>query len=228
MPQPKGPGGVTKSKELHFFWLLDGSGSMQGEKIEALNYAIAEAIPGMQEAAGKNPEARVLVHALRFASDVEWISQNGAPFEGAPEPIPLSKFKWKDDFIKAIGDTHMGEALSKVADELDQPILILVTDGHATDNFDEGLRKLMAQRLGKHAIRLAVGIGDEFDGDRLKKFVGDEKIPIIVPDAAKKSLADRIKFISTTAIVRSSQPIGAPAKDPAKDDVWKRFSSSQQ
>jgi len=42
------PGGPIASRPLHFIWILDCSGSMQGEKIGQLNFAIREAIPAMQ------------------------------------------------------------------------------------------------------------------------------------------------------------------------------------
>jgi uncharacterized protein YegL len=186
------PGGVAQRRELHFFWLLDGSGSMQGDKIQQLNFAVADSILGMREQAAKYfPKVRVVVHALRFGSDVQWISQNGSLSSAMPEPVALSEFEWEEIFIKPKGDKRMGEALSRVAEELARlnrpqyrPVLILVTDGHATDNFDAGLELLMAQRLGKHAIRLAVGIGNEFDSERLKKFIGNDKIPVLNIDTA--------------------------------------------
>jgi uncharacterized protein YegL len=129
-----------------------------------------------------------------------------------PEPVALSEFKWANRFIEAAGERKMGEALCRVAEELARlnrpqyrPVLILVTDGHATDNFDAGLELLMAQRLGKHAIRLAVGIGNEFDSAGLKKFIGNDEIPVLVADTAR-SLWKAIQFIATTGILMSASP----------------------
>ena len=50
MATAKRPGGGLETKrDLHFFWLVDSSGSMTGQKINSLNYAIAEAIPRMRD-----------------------------------------------------------------------------------------------------------------------------------------------------------------------------------
>ncbi len=47
------PGGALASRPLHFIWVADCSGSMSVDgKIQALNNAIREAIPHMQQVAG--------------------------------------------------------------------------------------------------------------------------------------------------------------------------------
>jgi uncharacterized protein YegL len=39
------PGGPISHRPLRFYWMLDVSGSMRGEKIGELNHAIREALP---------------------------------------------------------------------------------------------------------------------------------------------------------------------------------------
>ena len=126
-------------------------------KVQALNTAIREAIPHMQKVADENPNAQVLVRAIQFASGAQWhISQ----------PTPVDDFKWAD--LSAQGETDMGKALSMVADQLKippmtdralPPVLVLVSDGQPTDDFNKGLRDLMEQPWGKKAVRIAISIG---------------------------------------------------------------------
>ena len=52
--QLKRPGGELASRPLHFFWLVDCSGSMYGEKIGTVNHAIQSTIPEMADAAKDN------------------------------------------------------------------------------------------------------------------------------------------------------------------------------
>ena len=47
----KRPGGELASRPLHFFWVVDCSGSMYGEKIGTVNHAIQSTIPEMVDAA---------------------------------------------------------------------------------------------------------------------------------------------------------------------------------
>ena len=67
------PGGELATRPLHFIWLADCSGSMGSDgKIQALNTAIREAVPHMQRVADENPNAHVLVRAVKFASLVTY------------------------------------------------------------------------------------------------------------------------------------------------------------
>jgi uncharacterized protein YegL len=218
------PGGALATRDMHFIWMVDGSTSMRGEKIQSLNYAIANALPEMRAASQSNPYARVLVRALRFATDAEWINK---------EPIPVAEFNWRD--IDAEGETAMGQALGLVAQELGllrlvgrflPPVVILVTDGHPTDDFDTGLQQLLAQPMGRAATRLAVAIGSDADLGRLQDFIGNPEIrPLQAGNS--DSLAELISFASRSGIALSSTPGGAAyasAKiappETAKRDSW--------
>ena len=105
----KRPGGELATRPLHFIWIADCSGSMKEDgKIQALNMAIREAIPHMQKVAEENPNAEVLVRAMKFSSGAQWhISQ----------PTKVADFKWED--LKASGVTDMGKAFSMIADQLE-------------------------------------------------------------------------------------------------------------
>lgn len=64
----KRPGGELASRPLHFFWVVDCSGSMYGEKIGTVNHAIQSTIPEMVDAAKDNPNAQLLVRTLKFST----------------------------------------------------------------------------------------------------------------------------------------------------------------
>jgi uncharacterized protein YegL len=203
MAMTKLPGGALASRPLHFFWLVDCSGSMAGDKIQRLNFAIKEAIPEMQKVAAENPNARVLVRALSFASGAQWhISQ----------PTPVNDFRWQD--LRAHGVTDMGKALRMIADALSveqmpprglPPVLVLISDGHPTDDFNAGLRALMDQPWGKKAVRIAIAIGDDADHDVLQKFIGHPEIePLHAHNPA--DLVHFIKWASTAVLKAASSP----------------------
>ena len=64
----KRPGGQLASRPLHFFWLVDCSGAMEGEKMESVNYAIKQTIPDMRAAAEDNPNAQLLIRTIAFST----------------------------------------------------------------------------------------------------------------------------------------------------------------
>jgi uncharacterized protein YegL len=208
------PGGETQRREMHFFWLLDGSTSMTGAKIQSLNFAVGDAIPGMRKAAKTNPEVRLIVRTLRFASTAEWIGK----------PTRVEELEWRD--IEADGDTAMGQALNKVADELDQlknvaaagrhfpSLIILVTDGRNTDGqlYDDALRRLNAHPLGQAAERFAIAIGSDADVESLNTFVGERTDRVLQAETANM-LADQIKIVSQSAVKIASQTAEAAEKE---------------
>jgi uncharacterized protein YegL len=210
VPVPKRPGGAIASRPLDFFWLCDTSGSMAGAKIERLNFAIEDAIPAMREATADHPQASVFVRVVQFDDDARWLIEKRTPVE---------QFHWKKLQVQR-GLTAMGSALALVASQLRTPpfpamywppVIVLISDGHPTDktpgvpDFDEGLRALMAEPAGRHAIRIGIAIGDDADISTLTRFIGNPAIPPLQAKTAG-DLVQFIRWTSTASIARSSSP----------------------
>ncbi len=209
----KRPGGELASRPLHFIWIADSSGSMQQDgKIQALNTAIREAIPHMQKVADDNPNAQVLVRAVKFSNGAQWhISQ----------PTPVADFAWQD--ISADGETDMGKALSLVAEQLKMPpmsdralppVLVLISDGQPTDDFDSGLKALMEQPWGKKAVRIAISIGQDADNEILQKFIGHSELKPLAANSPE-ALVKHIKWASTAVLKSASSPAASGTDHPA-------------
>jgi len=201
----KRPGGELASRPLHFIWITDCSGSMTANgKIQSLNTAIRESIPHMQQVADDNPNANVLVRAIKFSSGAQWhISQ----------PTPVAEFKWID--LVADGVTDMGKAFSMVADQLKippmterglPPVLILISDGQPTDDISKGLQAIMEQQWGKKAVRLAIAIGEDADHDVLQRFIGHSEIKPLQANNPE-ALTRYIKWASTAVLKSVSSPV---------------------
>ena len=83
------PGGELASRPIHFFWVVDCSGSMSYDgKMEVVNTAIEECIPEMASAADNNPSAQLLIRALQFSSGASWLTAKPVPEPGRPRPQP--------------------------------------------------------------------------------------------------------------------------------------------
>ncbi len=211
---PKLPGGALARRPLHFIWIADCSGSMgHGGKIQSLNNAIREALPHMQQAAAENPNAEVMVRAVKFSSGANW------HVAGA---VQVDQFRWDD--LEANGVTDMGKALQLVAEQLDPavmpqralpPVLVLISDGKPTDDVSAGLRTLMDQPWGKKAVRIAIAIGDDADHTVLQRFIGHPELEPLRANNAE-SLVKFIKWVSTAVLKSASSP-ASQASEPDKD-----------
>ncbi len=198
------PGGELATRPLHFIWIADCSGSMKTDgKIQALNVAIREAIPHMQKVALENPNAQVLVRALKFSTGAQWhVSQ----------PTPVEVFRWED--LQADGVTDMGKALEMVTAQLKippmtdralPPVLVLISDGQPTDSFEKGLRALLDEPWGKKAVRIAIAIGSDADYDVLQQFIAHPEIKPLQANNPE-SLVNYIKWVSTAVLKSASSP----------------------
>jgi len=166
---------------------------MDGEKIQTLNYAIRQTIPDMQKEADADPNASVMVRALKFSDGAQW---------HIPTATPVDQFNWAD--LQAGGVTAMGMALEMVATELRSfppdtkrlpPVLVLLTDGQPTDDFKRGLDELMNVPWGKKAVRIAIAIGKDADISVLEQFTGNKEL--VLEAKNPQLLIQFIKWAST-------------------------------
>ena len=205
----KRPGGELASRPLHFFWVVDTSGSMYGEKIGAVNHAIQSVIPEMNDAANNNPNAQLLVRTLRFSTGASWITTI---------PVPIEDFAWDD--LDAEGVTDMGKAFEMLAAQLTippmsdralPPVIVLLSDGQPTDNYKKQLDKLLHLPWGKKAVRIAISIGQDADDDVLEEFTGNREL--VLQANNPEALVKMIKWASTAASM-----VSAPASRPMDHD----------
>lgn len=230
------PGGQMRHRPLHFFWLLDCSGSMSMDgKIGQLNYAIRETIPEMRQVAGENPTASLLVRVLTFSTGAEW---------HIDAPTSIDDFQWSE--VTAQGVTDMGRAFEMVAEQLQMPpmpqralppVLALVTDGQPTDDWKSGLARLDEVPWGRKAVRVAIAIGSDSSTPEalevIKKFLRNPELePLNTRNP--KQLVRAIRWASTVAVQAASVPsldsdqqTPTPSAPPIpmvasddEDDVW--------
>lgn len=199
------PGGGIAKRPLHFIIAADGSWSMNGEKIQALNYSIATMLPQLAAWERAQENAQVLVRAIKFDNRATWHIE---------EPTPVGQVRWTPLRCEPRALTHMGAGLRLMASALTaerlerralRPALILITDGISTDDFDSALAELLATPGGAAAMRIAVAIGPDARPEQLAKF-SDPSVPVLHADRAEE-IPDLLMAVSI-AVSRMSE-VGA-------------------
>ena len=190
-------------QELNLLFVIDNSGSMEGEKLGAVNNAIRDVMSIMPEIQEDTSDAVIKISALKFSDEANWIYS---------EPKLACDFKWSD--VMADGGTNLSKAYDELAKWLTKkekggqmpdiggvaPIIILMTDGMPTSyDWKNRLEKLKKKGWFKVALKyaLAIGIDTQEAMDVLSAFTGNPETVLKVYTA--EALRKVIKVIAVTA-----------------------------
>jgi uncharacterized protein YegL len=193
-------------RRLPVYLVLDISGSMTGEPIEAVKNGV-----------------QVLVSTLRqdpYALETAFLSV--ITFDSSARQIvpltELSMFQMPD--IQATGTTSLGEALSLLANKVStevakttaevkgdwKPLVFLMTDGEPTDNWQQGLNDFKNQKFGM-VVACAAGSGAN---TRILKQITEVVVQLDTADSA--TIKAFFKWVSAS-VSTGSQKIEASGKD---------------
>lgn len=183
-------------KAMVLFFLIDCSGSMGGSKIGTVNAVMEELVPEIRGIGGADADIKLAV--LKFSGGSEWMYS---------EPVSVDRFEWEP--IDAENVTDLGSAFTELAAKLSRsefmkspslsfaPVMILMSDGYPTDNFEKGLAELQKNRWYNAGIKAAVAIGEDADLDILARFTGNPDSVVTAHNG--EALAKLIKFVAVTS-----------------------------
>lgn len=207
-------------KELHVFYVLDTSGSMEGAKISALNHAMEECTEALKTLAKSNGDAKLKVAVMEFNSGCKWITSNG------PEDLE-EDFEY--EYLEAGGLTDIGAAINELNSKLSQqaflnsmtgallPVIIFMTDGYATDNYEKALEEIRKNRWFARGTKIGFALGEDPDVKMLSSVVGNSEAVIKTTDL---DLFKRLmKFVSVTASMLVSQSTTTETASSGEDII---------
>ena len=222
--------GGTARRSLRFILLVDVSGSMSGDKIQAVNRAVRECVPEMRKSNADNPFAEMSVEVITFSTGATWHIPR----------TPVERFEWRD--LSADGVTDLGAGVDLLTEGLDvqnmgkrnlPPVLLLMSDGGPTDDWELALRRFEATPWGKpgRTVRIAVAIGEGANKGVLQRFTGSPETVLSADRAATLVNLIRWASISVTqshsrsVAVGAGGAVGAPLPPPPSlaaddDEPW--------
>ncbi|KQS92763.1 VWA domain-containing protein [Chryseobacterium sp. Leaf394] len=207
-------------RRLPVYLLLDTSGSMTGEPIEAVKNGVQMMLHSLRQ----NPQAIETAYVSIITFDSE-----------AKQIVPLTdlaSFQMVD--IKASGTTSMGAALGLLADKLSteitrttleqkgdwKPMTFIMTDGIPTDDWQSGFSKLKAVNKGL-IVGCAVGSGAD---DKIVKQITESVIRLDNADSASISkffqwVTDSISTTSTKVEESGKEVTGLDQLPPPPSEL---------
>ena len=195
-------------RRLPVYLLLDTSGSMTGDPIEAVKSGLQMLIASLRQ----DPYAleTAYISVITFSSDAKQI-------------VPLTELsQFQVPNIDAAGTTAMGESLALLADcvqrevkkgTADQkgdwkPVVFMLSDGSPTDDLEKGIVALRTIRTGAFVCCAA---GQSADTTALKKI---SEIVVNLDTADSTSIKSFFKWVSSSISV-SSQKVEQGKKEVA-------------
>lgn len=186
-------------RRLPIYLLLDTSGSMANEPIEAVKNGLKAMLASLRQ----DP------HALEtaFLSVIEFNSD-------ARQVVPLTDLiSFVEPDLTVSGATSLGKALEVLAECLERevvrstsetkgdwaPLVFLFTDGHATDTMDKGIQALKAQKTG---IVVACAAGQHAKPEELQR-ITETVVRLDTADAS--TIAAFFKWVSASISVSSQK-----------------------
>lgn len=186
-------------RRLPVYLLLDTSGSMSGEPIEAVKNGVQVMISSLRQ----NPQAieTAYISVITFDSTARQI-------------IPLTdlaSFQMVD--IKATGTTSLGEALRLVAGKIDsevakttteqkgdwKPLVFIMTDGIPTDNWQSGLIEFKKRKIA-YTVACAAGSGAD---SKILKQITDNVVSLDTADSS--SIGKFFQWVTASIGVTSTR-----------------------
>ncbi|WP_374349111.1 VWA domain-containing protein [Thermomonas sp.] len=193
-------------RKLPVYLLLDTSGSMAGEPIEAVKNGVQLLVSTLRQ----DPHAleTAYLSIIGFGSDASVL-------------VPLSELAaFQPPPLAASGTTSMGQALKLLATQIDaevtrtsadtkgdwKPLVFLMTDGMPTDNWQSGLDELRKRKVG---TVVACAAGQQCDEAVLKQIT---EIVVRLDTADSSTIAAFFKWVSAS-ISTGSQRVDAGGKE---------------
>ncbi|MGK3982516.1 VWA domain-containing protein [Sorangium sp. So ce136] len=191
---------VSSARPLPVLLLADVSGSMAANgKIDTLNDAVAEMISTFAEE--DTARAEIQVGVVTFG-------HGGARLH---QPL-LAAGQTAWERMTAAGQTPLGAALDLVREIVEdrdklpsrayRPTLILVSDGHPTDAWQEPLARLLASERGAKAARFAMAIGEDADTSMLGAFLAKPDARVFKAQEARQ-IKQFFRWATMTVAMRS-------------------------
>lgn len=204
--------------------ILDISGSMQCE----------EKLPQCWEAVRKlfeelaltdNSDAKIESNIMLFNDAAQWIYPAPMKIEDiklpeAPAPEGMTSYASVYTLLNnGLSDSAQLQLPNKVAVR-GKPVILLLSDGHSTDDFSSAFEELKTNQHFVDGARYAFSIGNDADKATLAEFTGSPDTVFGISKERIKELAKIVKAVSSEAVGIETRPGGkkaVPHSDILKD-----------
>lgn len=219
---------VTKSDSvprivLPIIFMIDTSGSMRGGRIARLNESIRSVLDILTRKV-EHIDSEIRIAVLKYSSSCEWITRG---------LVGIGDFQWEN--MNTGGMTDFGAAIRELNSMLSRsalfagssqycvPIIINITDGSSTDNWEKEFELIKQNKWFDVSKKISITIGDDADIAVLKQFCGTKEGIIRAEDISNlKSLIAAISVSASmmSGVSRNINEISVVPNDDWSEELW--------
>ena len=216
---------------LNLILVIDVSGSMQGQRIGAVNYALGNIIKELKKQDDINSVIKLSI--LKFGANAEWVT---------PQPIPIDNFVFtKIDTTPSL--TNYGKAYHALCEKLSKsafmnpalgeyfaPVIMFITDGEPTDlnDYPDELLRLKKNGWFNQSARYAIAVGKEARSEKvislLQSFTNDRNNVRYADEGA--ALCQLIQYVAIRASQVQTSMVSTGGKAGEQPKVFDNEDSS--
>ena len=189
---------------LLILFVIDVSGSMRGQRIAQVNYALENIFKELRRRDDAN--ARIKIGIMEFCDEAEWVTQ---------QPVPLEDYiftridaqPWITNYGKAFDKLrevlHRSKFMNPSLGEYFAPLIMFITDGEPVDvnEYPAALARLNNNGWFNKSAKYAIAVGEEAKNDQigalLSSFTGVRENVRFADEG--EALCDLIEFIAIRA-----------------------------
>jgi len=201
---------ANKARPLPVIIMADTSGSMSVDgKIDSLNQSLRDMIKSFSEETRSRAEINVSV--ITFGGQAR-VHLNLTPAHQIEQIEELN----------ATGGTPLGQACTLAKELIEdkeiissrayRPVIILLSDGHPTDDYDTAFNELINSERAQKATRFALSIGADADDSVLSEFNNDIEAPVF----HAKNASDIHRFFRAVTMSVSNHSKSQTPNQPMK------------
>ena len=203
---------------LNILLLIDVSGSMRGQRIAQVNYALENIFKELRRRDDANVQFKVAI--LEFSDEAKWVTS---------QPIPLEDYVFTQisasPYITCYGKAfdklgevlHRSKFMNPDLGEYFAPLILFVTDGEPVDvkEYPAALQRLKKNGWFVNSAKYAVAVGEEAKnaeiGELLAQFTGLRENVRFADEG--EALCNLIQFIALRASEVQSSMISRTTGD---------------
>ena len=164
---------------LNILFLIDVSGSMRGQRIGQVNYALENIFKELRRRDDVNSEMKIGI--LEFSDSAKWVTERPLPLEDFVF-TPIRVVPWVTSYAKAFDALNEKLRREAIMDpdlgEYFAPLILFVTDGEPVDakEYPKALERLRNNGWFRKSVKYAIAVGEEAKneeiGNLLAEFTG--------------------------------------------------------